>query len=78
MQVVSISIQRLILWGDREISRVTRTRNYAPLAILYSMPTESDNCLRAEPGESSLITHRSIFRLFERLDFYSAHMLNLK
>lgn len=76
--MTGISAQRLILWGDREIRRVTRTRSYAPLAISHSMSIESDNCLRAELEKSSLITLRSIFRLFERLDFYCTHFLNMK
>lgn len=37
------------LGRERNISRVTRTRSYAPLAISYSLFTESGNCIRAEP-----------------------------
>jgi len=75
--VTWISAQRLILQGDREI-RATRTRSSASLDISYSMSIESDNCLRAELEKSYLITLRSIFRLFQRLDFYCTHFLNLK
>lgn len=37
------------LGRERNISRVTRTRSYAPLSISYSLFIESGNCIRAEP-----------------------------
>lgn len=50
IEVTRISAQLMILLGrERNISRVTRTRSYAPLPISYSLFIESDNCIRAEP-----------------------------
>lgn len=43
-----ISKNDYTLGRKRNISRVTRTRSYAPSAISYSLLIESDNCIRAE------------------------------